>query len=88
MANRSAGATFMPIHSEDKKLEETGPDRRRSRRVPLSFHIEVSGFDSQGQFFRDRAVTADVSDGGCRFELTTTIAVKTPISIQVVHRNA
>jgi hypothetical protein len=53
----------------------------------LTFYIEVSGFDSTGEFFRDRAVPIDVSDGGCQFELTRRVEVKTPISIQVVNRD-
>src|SRR5277367_4092743 len=78
----------MPIQPEGETLEqERSVDRRRSKRVRLSFHIEVSGIDHKGQLFRDHVVTIDVSDRGCQFELAREIDVKAPISIQVVDRN-
>lgn len=77
----------VPIQPESETPEERPQDRRRSKRIPLSFRIEVSGIDSNGQLFRDRVVTLDVSDGGCQFELPREIEVKTPISIQVIDRN-
>jgi hypothetical protein len=77
----------VPIQPECETPEERPQDRRRSKRVPLSFHIEVSGIDRNGQLFRDRVVTLDVSDGGCQFELAREVEVETPISIQVIDRD-
>jgi hypothetical protein len=79
--------TTVPIQPESQMPEQRPQDRRRSKRIPMSFHIEVSGIDSNGQLFRDRVVTIDVSDGGCQFELAREIEARTPISIQVVNRD-
>ena len=77
----------MPIQPANEMPEERPQDRRRSKRIPMSFHIEVSGIDCNGQLFRDQVATLDVSDGGCQFELAREIEVKTPISIQVLDRD-
>ena len=77
----------MPIKQEGQPQEPHGQERRRTKRVPISFHIHVSGFGSDGQFFRDQTVTTDVSEGGCHFELARQIEPKAPITIQVVQRD-
>jgi hypothetical protein len=74
-----------PIQPQRQTSEEHAPERRRTKRIPLCFYIQVSGFTSDGQFFRDLTVTTDVSEGGCRFELAREIELKAPITIQVVH---
>ena len=74
----------MTIQPKSQTLAEYPLERRRSKRVPMTFHIEVSGIDSKGRLFRDRTVTNDVSEGGCQFELTREIEARAPISIQVV----
>jgi len=77
----------VPIQPESETPQERLLERRRSKRIPMSFHIEVSGIDCSGQLFRDRVFTLDVSDGGCQFELAREIEAKTPISIQVLDRD-
>lgn len=44
-------------------------DRRKAKRLFLSFPIEVSGVDRCGQPFVERTKTQDVSDAGCRLFL-------------------
>jgi hypothetical protein len=46
-----------------------GADRRKTKRIPLALHIEVSGREAKRGAFRDRTVTIDVSESGCRFQL-------------------
>jgi hypothetical protein len=42
-------------------------DRRKGKRVPLTFPIEVAGIDRAGRLFVERTMTCDVSECGCRF---------------------
>jgi len=46
---------------------EAGRDRRKEKRIPLAFPIEVCGFDASGHFFSERTQTTDISEEGCRF---------------------
>jgi hypothetical protein len=46
-----------------------GVERRQTKRIPLALHIEVSGREGKRGAFRDRTVTIDVSESGCRFQL-------------------
>ena len=63
-------------------------DRRREKRIPLVFPIEVSGFDRRGRFFSERTVTADVSESGCRFQLETEVERGAVVAIKRVSRQA
>ncbi len=67
---------------------EANQDRRRENRIPLVFHIEVSGFDRCGQFFSERTVTADVSESGCRFQLKTEVERGAVVAIKRASRHA
>ena len=67
---------------------EANGDRRREKRVPLVFPIEVSGFDRRGLFFSERTVTTDVSESGCRFQLKTEVERGAVVAIKVVSRHA
>ena len=49
-------------------------DRRRAKRLNLSFSVEISGVDRSGCAFVERTKTEDVSEMGCR--LFTTIPFK------------
>jgi hypothetical protein len=66
---------------------EANRDRRREKRITLAFPIEGSGFDRRGQFFSERTVTADVSEGGCRFHLKTEVERGAVVAIKVVSRH-
>lgn len=46
-----------------------GAERRQTKRIPLALQIEVSGREGKRGAFRDRTVTIDVSESGCRFRL-------------------
>jgi hypothetical protein len=66
---------------------EASRDRRREKRIPLVFPIEVSGFDRNGRFFRERTVTADVSESGCRFQLKTEVERGAVLAIKLASRD-
>ena len=44
-------------------------DRRREKRVPLAFPINVCGMDETGHFFSEHTTTDDISEQGCRLRL-------------------
>lgn len=66
---------------------EANHDRRKERRIPLVFPIEVSGFDANGKFFTERSVTMDISENGCRFQLKSQIERSSVVALKVLHRN-
>ena len=49
--------------------DEPPQERRCSRRLQLAIQLEVTGFDRTGQFFSGYAMTANISERGCRFDL-------------------
>jgi PilZ domain len=59
-------------------------DRRQGKRVVIAFPIEISGFDSAGRIFRERSVTSDVSEQGCKFDLLRELKGGDVIAIQLV----
>jgi PilZ domain len=67
---------------------EASRDRRREKRIPLVFPIEVSGFDKNGRFFSERTVTADVSESGCRFQLKTEVERGAVLAIRLASQHA
>lgn len=66
--------------------EEASKDRRRERRIRLTFPIEVSGFDRSGRYFSERTLTSDVSQSGCRFHLKSEVECSTVVAIKLVTR--
>jgi hypothetical protein len=78
--NRSRDKTAAPA-------TETAVDRRQGKRVPISFPIEISGFDDAGRLFRECTVTTDVSEQGCRFDLLRELKRGDVIAIQLISRN-
>ena len=60
--------------------------RRRQPRTPLKIPIEVCGFNRHGRFFSEKTTTADVSIGGCKFNLRTDVEKETVLAIRVIHR--
>ncbi len=77
----------MPKTREEYEAEQKAlTERRRTKRVPLSFQIEVSGRDRAGQVFRDQAVTTDVNEDGCRFDFLRQLQAKDVVAIQLTGR--
>jgi hypothetical protein len=66
---------------------EASHDRRKERRIPLAFPIEVSGFDTNGKFFAERSVTMDISENGCKFQLKSQVERSSVLALKVFHRN-
>jgi hypothetical protein len=66
---------------------EASHDRRKERRIPLAFPIEVSGFDTEGRFFKERSGTIDISENGCRFQLKAQVEPTSVVALKVLHRN-
>src|SRR5579862_588167 len=64
--------------------QAAGAERRRTKRVPLSFQIEVSGRDRTGAAFSERAMTSDVNHSGCKFDFLWELKPGDLISISVV----
>ncbi len=75
------------IPPKDSLPKKEGPNRRKTKRVIISFPIEVSGFDEAGKIFRERAVTNDVSEHGCRFDLMRELKGGEVIAIQLGSRS-
>lgn len=71
---------------DDAVRRQEEADRRKGRRVPISFAIEVSGFDAAGHMFREVTVTTDISEHGCRFDLLRELHRGDVIAIQRVLR--
>lgn len=80
-------AVKLPPSDPDARAPLRGEERRRCKRVGLSFPLEVSGFDGAGKLFRDRTVTTDVSDEGCRFDLLHEVRLEDTVTIQIVSRS-
>ena len=76
----------MPESREKNAEKQATVDRRKAKRVNLTFQIEVSGFDPSGQLFREHAVTSDVSEDGCKFALLREVKPKDVLAIQLVRR--
>jgi hypothetical protein len=80
----------MPTNPKNTQEKERLPeeDRRRSKRVPLVFQIEVCGTDTGGAKFSDLTTTEDINEHGCRFGLQRELRRGQVVSIRVVSRNA
>ena len=65
---------------------ESHPERRRCKRIPLSFHVEVSGIGRNGVPYCDHAAASDVSDRGCQLHLTREVQLGDLLTIRVVRR--
>jgi PilZ domain-containing protein len=61
-------------------------ERRRGQRVPLAFHVEVSGIGVNGIPYCDHAAASDVSDRGCQVHLTREVRAGDLLTIRVVRR--
>jgi PilZ domain len=58
-------------------------ERRRGRRIPLRFHVEVSGIGLDEIPYCDRAAAFDVSDRGCQIRLRREIKSGDTLTLRV-----
>jgi PilZ domain-containing protein len=63
---------------------QANQDRRRERRLPLSVPIEVTGFGTDGRFFRELTTTIDISESGCCFRLQREVSREGIVAIRVM----
>jgi len=61
-------------------------DRRKGKRVPLAFPIEVSGFDRTGRHFSEATKTSDISEAGCRFRIKAQLEPGEVVAIKLITR--
>ncbi len=61
-------------------------DRRKGKRVPLAFPIEVSGFDRTGRHFSEATKTCDISEAGCRFRIKAHLKPGDVVAIKLITR--
>lgn len=59
-------------------------DRRKCRRVPLAFPIQVFGFDPTGRLFSEMTTTCDISETGCKFHLIAPVESGAIIAIRLL----
>jgi len=65
---------------------EAGEERRNGKRVPLTFPIEISGFDRTARLFSERTKTIDISEAGCRFRLKKELAPGDVVALKLLSR--
>jgi hypothetical protein len=63
-------------------------ERRRGQRIPLAFHVEVSGIGLNGVPYSDHAAASDVSDRGCQVHLTREVKPGDLLTLRVVRRGS
>jgi hypothetical protein len=74
----------MKLEGEDPNL--FGPaNRRREARLPLTFPIEVSGFDRRGRFFTEQSSCFDVGEASCAFRLHAEVEEDAVVAIRSFH---
>jgi PilZ domain len=61
-------------------------ERRHGKRIPLSFHVEISGISLDGSPYCDQATASDVSDRGCQINLKRQIKIGDMLTLRVVHQ--
>ena len=82
---------------DEKGKDEKGPqgepdrpqlsssNRRREPRRPLTFPIEVSGFERCGKYFVERTSCSDVGEASCAFLLRADIDADSVLAIRSFH---
>jgi len=61
---------------------------RREPRYPLRFEIEVCGIGKDMQPFRVRTATLDVSEWGCRFNMSISLEADSIVTLQALSNEA
>ena len=62
-------------------------DRRRGKRIPLSFKVEVSGIGLDGVPYCDQAAASEVSNRGCQIHLKREIKSGDMLTLRVIREN-
>ena len=71
------------IGFRSRSIPPLGADPRDTKRIKRQFQIEISGEDAAGTSFSEQAVTVDVSEGGCCFELLRPLRLNALIMIRL-----
>ena len=61
-------------------------ERRRGKRVPLTFEVELSGLGINGVPYCDLAIASDVSERGCKLRLSREVKPGDLLTIRVLGR--
>jgi hypothetical protein len=74
--------------STERTNMDTRPphERRQGKRIPLFFHVEVSGIGPNGVPYCDHASASDVSDRGCQIHLMREVKSGDLLTMRVVRR--
>ena len=70
---------------EQDRPKLSGSNRRREPRLPLTFPIEVSGFERCGKYFVERTSCSDVGEASCAFLLRADIDADSVLAIRSFH---
>jgi hypothetical protein len=73
------------IPDSPKVNVQADAERRRFKRLALVFHIEVSGRDETGSEFRDQAVTTDIREHGCGFNLARQLHSGSAVTVRLTN---
>ena len=74
------------IKAEGKELSFFGlANRRREPQLPLTFPIEVSGFDRDGRFFTEQCSCSDVGEASCAFRLRSEMEEDSVVAVRSFH---
>ena len=74
------------MKAEGKEVSFFGLANRRSEaRLPLTFPIEVSGFDRDGRFFTEQSSCFDVGEASCAFRLRSEIEEDSVVAVRSFH---
>jgi hypothetical protein len=66
---------------------EANRDRRRDQRVVLVFPLNICGIDAAGHFFSEDTVTNNISEQGCRFQLSRKVEPGDVVAVRISSRN-
>jgi hypothetical protein len=80
MAGNQKGDNRRDAPTESAYLAE-----RREKRYSLPVEVEVSGIDRDGQVFRERTLTRNVSEWGCGFPVSVELKADDIIALRVIY---
>ena len=66
------------------QIDTSRHERRRRKRLFLSFPIEISGIDRDGRQFLERTKTEDISESGCRLQTKIPLETGTIVTIKLI----
>ena len=65
----------------------SGPEKRRSSRIPAAIPITVSGVDALGEPFREITTTLSVSCNGCKYRSKNYVQRDSLVTLELAHSN-